>query len=289
VPLTASAAFALVLRFESLRGWADDHGSRVVIVVLIALLIHFVVKRLLPPAMQRTLTLTSFEGDAVELHKRADTLSHVLVRLVDVIVIVMTLFFLLGEIGYNLAPIVTGLGIGGIAIGLGAQSLVKDTINGLFILGENQYRRGDYVTVATVSGTVMDVNLRRTVLRDIDGTVHSIPNSSIQVSSNHTRDYSGINVSVLVPHTASLDRAIALATEVGEQLKQDPAYAADLIDAPVAARIDTVDERGVSLRILGKTRAGAGAAITFEYRKRLNEAYDGAGLGFAVVVPAAKT
>src|SRR5579885_3051433 len=113
------SCIATAFSFASLRGWASDHGTRVILIVLVAAGAWLLVQRLVPPAMRRALALPSFDGDLVEARKRADTLSHVLVGLADTAIVVMALFLLLGEIGYNLAPVVTGLGIGGIAIGLG--------------------------------------------------------------------------------------------------------------------------------------------------------------------------
>jgi small-conductance mechanosensitive channel len=187
-------------------------------------------------------------------------------------------FLALSEVGYNIVPVITGLGIGGVAIGLGAQSLVKDTINGLFILGENQFGYGDWVTLAGVSGVVEDVNLRRTLIRDLDGTVYTIPNSAIIVSGNHTRGYSGINVTVLIPQAANLDRALALATEMGKQLAADPELGRSVLEAPHPARIETIDQNGATLRILGKAVSGTQAQLSFEYRRRLMDALSAAGL-----------
>jgi small conductance mechanosensitive channel len=272
----------LALTGSAFRDWLATHGSRVLIILIAVMIAWLLVPRLLPPAVRRAIHLHPSDGDTAEREKRSETLSHVLVRLSLAAILLIALFMLLGEVGYNLAPVVAGLGIGGIAIGLGAQSLVKDTINGIFILGENQFRRGDFVTVATVSGTVEDVNLRRTVLRDVDGTVHSVPNSVIQVASNHTRDYSGVNVTVLVSHSADLEQALTIATTVGEELARDGEYADDLIEPPRPARIESVDEKGVMVRILGRVRPGRQFAVGFEYRRRLKEGFDRTGLRYMV-------
>src|SRR5262249_19266824 len=153
---------------------------------------RLLIRHAVPPAVRRTVYSTASGADAAEIAKRATTLSDVLVRLAILGVLGLGAFLALSEVGYNLVPVLPGLGIGGIAIGLGAQSLVKDTINGLIILAENQFAHGDWVTLAGVSGTVEAVGLRRTLLRDLDGTLHTIPNGAIVVASNYTRDYSGI-------------------------------------------------------------------------------------------------
>src|SRR5947209_8295189 len=148
--MAESATVVLTLTLSDLRDWAATHGSRVVVILIAAIVARVLIHRIVPPTMRRALAIGPELEDPLELRKRADTLSHVLVRLGEGAILVLAVFMLLGEVGYNLAPVVTGLGIGGIAIGLGAQSLVKDTINGIFILGENQFRRGDFVTLAGV-------------------------------------------------------------------------------------------------------------------------------------------
>lgn len=262
------------------RDWLAVHGARILAIVVILLVAYVLVRRLVPPAVQRAIFVGAAAGAPGELEKRAGTLSSVAVNVSGLALFVIGLFMVLGEVGYSLTPVVTGLGISGIAIGLGAQGLVKDGINGLLIIGENQFRVGDYITVAGVSGTVEEINLRRTILRDIDGTVHSVPNSVIQIASNHTRDYSGINVLVLVSHAADLEQALAIATRVGEEVAATPGLSADVVDTPKPARIEAIDEKGVTLRILGRVRPGAQAAVSFEYRRRLAEAFGAAGLRY---------
>src|SRR4030043_732791 len=117
---------------------------------------------------------------------------------------------LLSEVGINIAPVLAGVGIIGIAIGFGAQSMVKDIIAGLFILVENQYRKGDVVKVADVSGLVEDINLRRTVLRDLDGIVHVVPNGEIRVASNLTKEGSRDNFNVSVAYGEDLDHVTSV-------------------------------------------------------------------------------
>jgi small conductance mechanosensitive channel len=267
------------------RDWLVTHGFRVLVVLLTVLAGRVIARRLIPPAMRRTIGRGAAAGEAGEVAKRAATLADVLVWLVTLMLVVIGGFLILSEVGYNLAPVITGLGIGGIAIGLGAQSVVKDTINGIFILAENQFRVGDYVTVAGVSGVVTEVNLRRTVLREVDGTVYSVPNSSIQVSSNHTREFSGLNVTVLLSHHADLEKALAVATATGDDLARDTHLGANVIEPPRPSRIESIDEKGVTLRVLGRVKPGTSGLMSFEYRRRLKEAFDGAGLRYNVPPP----
>jgi len=280
-----SYMLAVRLTRTSVGDWFATHGLRVLAIVIAMIAAKQILQHAVPPAVRRSVYRNALEPDRPELEKRAETLSHVLVRLAIAGIFLIGIFIVLSEVGYNIAPVITGLGISGIAIGLGAQSMVKDTINGIFILGENQYRRGDSVTIAGVSGIVEDITLRRTVLRDIDGSVHSVPNSSIQVSTNLTRDYSGVSVAVLISHATNLEQAIKIAAQTGTALNEDPNISADVLEPPLPARIETIDEKGIMLRMIGKVRPGAQARVGFEYRRRLTEAFDAAGIRYTVAAP----
>ncbi len=260
------------------RDWLATHGARILVIVVIAGVVQVAVRHTVPPAVRRTVTRTSADGAPDEVAKRAQTLADVFTRLTALVLFIIALLMVLNEIGYSLAPVIAGVSITGVAIGLGAQSLVKDSINGVLILAENQFRQGDYVSVAGVAGTVEEITLRRTLLRDVDGTLHSVPNSAIIVASNHTRDYSGVNLAIVVPYDADLKRALAQATAVGEALAHDPATAGQVLEPPRPLRIENVDPAGVTVRILGRARPGAQAQIASEYRRRLKDAFDAAGI-----------
>lgn len=155
--------------------WSETiwtHGLRIIL-VLVAV---YVALRLLRRALDRPVRAAvarQMEGQpGAEVEKRADTLTHVVYRTAWVVGVVVAILTVLPEVGINIGPLLAGAGIAGLAVGLGAQSLVRDTINGLFILVENQYGKGDVVTIAGVGGLVEDVNLRRTVLRDQIGRAH---------------------------------------------------------------------------------------------------------------------
>lgn len=278
-----SVSIPLWLQPSQVRDWLATHGVRIVAIVVVLAVVQLAVRRLAPHAFERAIVVGLPDGIPGEREKRARTLSSVTVKISGLVLFFVGLFMVLEELGYSLTPVITGIGISGIAIGLGAQGLVKDTINGLFILGENQFRQGDFVTVAGVSGTVEDINLRRTLLRDIDGTVHVVPNSAIVIASNHTRDYSGVNVLVLLALGADLDRALAVAGQVGEELAAEPRFAADIVEPPHPARIEAIDEKGVTVRVLGRVRPGRAGAVTFEYRRLLKQAFDAEGIRYAPV------
>jgi small conductance mechanosensitive channel len=191
--------------------------------------------------------------------------------------------------GFNVAPVIAGLGITGIAIGLGAQSLVRDAINGLFILAENQFGKGDMVKVAGVQGWVEEVNLRRTVLRDLDGTLHSVPNSEIKVSSNLTRGYSGVDLLVSIAAGTDVDTAIEAINEAGRDLVDDAEVGEDILEAPQVSRIETATAAALDVRVTGRVRPGAQWKVTSALRRRIIKAFDVQSIRFgpAATPPAA--
>ena len=185
---------------DKIEDWALDHGltiGGIAIFVIIAILaIEIIV-----PRVVRVTTQTRLAGKPEEeIKQRAETLTHVFTRTGATLLIVLGFFTTLPELGVNIGPLLAGLGIAGIAIGFGAQSLVKDIIAGTFILIDNQYGGGDVVEIAGKTGVVEDIGLRRTVLRDLDGVVHFVPNGEIVVSSNMTQEYSRVNMNVSVLH-----------------------------------------------------------------------------------------
>jgi small conductance mechanosensitive channel len=214
----------------------------------------------------------------VEVRRRVDTLSGVIINTAQVVLIALALFTILPELGVNIAPILAGVGITGIALGLGAQSLVRDALNGLFILSENQYARGDTVTVAGVTGTVEDVTLRRTVVRDIDGVVYSVPNSAVVVSANYTRDYAKVRVSVPVHATSDLSRVRTVADDVGRVLAEEPEYRDIIVTAPHYLRVDSIDMNGVAVQVNGTVKPGKQWEVAGVLRARLLEAFQREGI-----------
>jgi small conductance mechanosensitive channel len=173
----------------------------------------------------------------------------------------------------DIGPAIAGLGIAGIAIGLGTQHLVRDYLNGALILIENQYARGDVVRIAGVSGTVEDFTLRRTTLRDQDGTVHTVPNGEITVASNLTRVFARVNQDVQVVYGTDIEKATEVVNGVGQALADDPEWGPRILEAPRVERVSALGEFGITLKIMGPVRASEQWAVGGELRKRLLAAF----------------
>lgn len=261
--------------------WAATDGARVAFIIAAALAANTVLQRLVPPAVLRAAVREPVTTpDQLDLRKRVETLTGVLVHTGQIIVLLIAVFMTLDQLGFNVAPFLTGLGIGGIALGLGAQSLVRDTISGIFILIENQYGRGDLVTIGGVQGWVEDVSLRRTLLRDADGTIYTVPNGEVKVAGNLTRGYSGINLVIPLAPDTDVERAMRVIDDAGREVAADHRLSPLIVEPPHVARIDAITDKGVTVRVVGKTMPGAQFEVGGAFRLCLTEAFAAAGLSF---------
>ena len=249
--------------------------AALIAVRLTRLFVHGIVKAL----MDREATEgTAQELSAVELKKRMDTLDTLGGNTLQFFIVVIAFLMVLGHVGLDIGPAVAGLGVVGIAVGFGAQSLVRDYLNGALILIENQFARGDVVRLAGVAGTVEDFTLRRTTLRDLDGVVHTVPNGEIRVASNLTRVWSRINQDVTVVYGTDIDMAIEVVDNVGREMAGDPIWKRRVLEAPRVERVQALAENGVTLKILGTVRAADQWAAAGDLRKRLLAAFKEHGI-----------
>jgi moderate conductance mechanosensitive channel len=202
------------------------------------------------------------------------TLASVLNSVANFVVWFVAILTVLDLVKLNLGPLLASAGIAGLAIGFGAQTLVKDFINGFFVLLEDQYNIGDAVRMAGVKGTVEDMTLRRTVLRDDDGTLHTIPNSQVQIVSNMTRDWAQISLHVSVAYGEPSDKIVDLLQQVGDEIRHDPRFADDIVADVEVPGIDRVGNGEAEYLVLVKTRPRKQFAITREFRRRIKECFE---------------
>jgi moderate conductance mechanosensitive channel len=255
-----------------------DNGLRILVIVVVAIialrvstvLIHGIVTALLDREASEG---TAQELSAIEVQKRIETLDELGSRVIRAFVVMIAGIMVLGALDLDIGPAVAGLGVVGIAVGFGAQSLVRDYLNGALILIENQYSKGDVVAIAGVSGAVEDFSLRRTTLRDLDGVVHTVPNGEVKVASNRTRTWARINQNVTVAFGTDIDRAIQVVEDLGKEMAADPLWKRRILEPPRVERVESIEERGVTLKILGTVRASEQWAAGGEFRKLLLEAF----------------
>ncbi|MDP8903831.1 MAG: mechanosensitive ion channel family protein, partial [Chloroflexota bacterium] len=221
---------------------------------------------------------TAQELSAVEVERRRHTLDGLISRALRAVILVIAFVMALGVLNFDVTPAIAGLGILGLAVSLGSQNLVRDYVAGAFILIENQYARGDIVQIAGVTGTVEDVSLRRTSLRDLDGTLHTVPHGLVQVSSNLTRSWSRINLDVPVPYDEDVAAATAAIDAAGRAMGQDRAWKRYVLDPPRVARVERLAEQGVVLKVLGQVAATHRFEATGELRGRILAEFERQGL-----------
>jgi small-conductance mechanosensitive channel len=258
-------------------GWLGVHGWRIGLIIILSLIIIILTGEAIPRIITNTMSRRPDETPD-EVKKRTNTLSGVLAGTLQIFVFFIAVFMILSELNIPIAPILTGAGVVGLAIGFGAQSLVKDLLAGLFIIIENQYRVGDVVRVADVSGVVEAINLRRTTLRDLDGIVHVVPNGEIRVASNYTKEWSRVNLNVSVAYGEDLDKVIPVINQICQDLAEDPAWAPSIVSAPRVLRVDNLGDSGIDIKILGDTKPMRQWDVTGELRLRLKRVFDQKGI-----------
>lgn len=288
IAIIATAAVAITLEREGPQGivtpesiatWFVEHGLLVLAIAAIAYLLYRLTITVTPGLIQSSMASRGRGRKAREdLARRVQTLSGALTTIFAVVIVIGAGFMILTEIGVNITPLLATAGVAGIAIGLGAQSLIKDMIGGLFILIEDQYNKGDVVKVAGIAGMVEDVTLKRTVLRDLDGIVHSIPNGEITTASNYTKEYSRLHLDVPVAYGEDLDHCIAVINKVGEDMAKDPMWGPKIRSAPRSLGVNNFGQSGIDIKVLGDTKPMMQWEVTREYRRRLKRAFDREGI-----------
>ncbi len=258
--------------------WSDDafdflrHQVPKIVAVLI---IAFILTRLLKLVSRHLSELGNRQGLPSSLRsQQLRTISSVIYSVGTIVIIFISAMQVLPLLGINMGPLLASAGIAGLAIGFGAQTLVKDFINGFFILAENQYDIGDTIRIAGVQGVVENMTLRRTVLRDADGTVHTVPSSDIIVVSNLTRDWTQINLHVSVAYGVDSDRVIGLLKQLGEEMAQDPVFGKMIVATPEVPGIDKVSGNAVDYLMLVKTEPGSQFAVKRELQRRIKVSFE---------------
>jgi len=266
------------LSWATVINWLVDHGIPILIVVVVGAVLWFVLNKFLPPIVRRTVARTGYKESKQGLEKRTNTLLSIFKGMARVLIIIVVIIMVLDEVGVPIAPVLAGFGIVGIAIGFGAQYLIRDLIAGIFIILENQYRVGDVVRIADIGGLVEEVTLRKTVLRDLDGIVHHVPNGEIKTASNYTRHFSRVNLNVSVGYGTDLDHAISVINRVGKELAEDENWRERIISPPKAERVDNLGDSGIDIKILGDVKPMQQWAVMGELRLRLKKAFDAEGI-----------
>ena len=212
----------------------------------------------------------------IERRKRSKTLADLISFVIKLLIAVTAVYTVLTDLGIDLAPVIASAGLAGVALGFGAQTVVKDMLAGFFIILENQYRVDDVVQISgvgfpatPVEGTVRSITLRKTTLRDRDGNVHIIPNGSIVEVINRTIGYSKFRFTFAVDVDTDVDEIIKIVNETGERMAKDPEWSKLIVDAPHYDEFGRIGKEGINVTVSGTTMPGQQWKVNAEYRKRL--------------------
>ena len=244
--------------------------------VLVVLIVAFILVRLLRAATHRLDKFTQHISAGERAHQmhQLRTLAGVIYSVGVAVIFFLAAMQILPLVGLDIKPLLASAGIAGLAIGFGAQTLVKDVINGFFILVEDQFHLGDVVQIAGVKGTVEDMTLRRTALRDGDGSLHFIPNSEIKVVSNLTRDWTQVSLHIAVDYSEQSDKVIKVLREAAVEVRNDPRFADVIVSEPDVPGIERVSGTEVVYLMLVKTRPGQHFAVSRELRRVIKDCFE---------------
>jgi small-conductance mechanosensitive channel len=250
-------------------------GLRILGALLVSWLAFWALKLVLR-RIEKSLGATP--GVVTPHEQRTRTLLSLLRSIGLVLIGVMTVFMVLGSVGVQLAPLLAGAGVVGLAVSFGAQSLVKDVISGLFILFENQFGVGDVIRIEGVSGSVEKMTLRVVVLRDVHGVVHIVPNGQITKVSNLTRSWARVVLDVGVAYKEDPDRVMEVLRDLGKELYDDPEWKPLLVGEVEVPGIETFGESSVSIRVMVKTLPLKQWDVAREMRRRIKLRFDAEGI-----------
>ncbi|UCB43382.1 MAG: mechanosensitive ion channel family protein [Dehalococcoidales bacterium] len=265
------------MEWADVTDWLLDPGVRILIILIIGGVLWFILRRVLRPIVSRTMVRTKGESRR-GIEKQTDTLTGVFTGIARIGVLIIVLLLILTELGVNIGPILAGFGVAGIAVGFGAQYLIRDLIAGVFVIMENQYRVGDVASVAGITALVEDITLRKTVMRDLDGVVHHVPNGEIRTASNYTRHFSRVNIDFPVAYGTNLDRAIEVMNRVGMELAEDENWKDIMITPPQVLRVNNLGDSGIDIKMLGEVKPSEQWRTMGELRLRMKKAFDSEGI-----------
>jgi small-conductance mechanosensitive channel len=260
------------LHSDDLGRWAAETGVRIAALVLLAFAVVRILSGVIVRAEREMATGTGL--DALERRKRAQTLASVVRRALAALIWTATILIILRELDVDITPVLTGAGIVGLAIGFGAQTLVRDVISGFFLIIEDQVRVGDVAVVNAIGGLVEQINLRTIVLRDLEGAVHVIPNGEIKTLSNRTKDYSYYVVSLAVDYDEDTDRVVAAVRQAAEELAKDPIHGPNILEPVEILGVDDFKDSAVTMKFRIKTVPLKQWEVGRELRRRIKRAFD---------------
>jgi small conductance mechanosensitive channel len=259
--------------------WLREYGLTLLFILVLSVAAYYLLSITTRTLSRRIQAMDGEEDSALD--RRTKTIFRVIHSTGVVIIISMTIMMILTELGVAITPVLASVGFVGLALGLGAQTLVKDMIAGLFILIENQYTVGDVAEIGGITGTVEHMTLRATELRDLYGTVHIIPNGEIRIVANKSRDWSRAIVDVSVTYEEDMDTAVQTLQEIGEAMAKHEMMGLLLQEPAVVTGVEGLEDWAVRLRIMVKTLPNAQWEVQRYLRRQIRLTFAAKGLSLA--------
>lgn len=264
---------------EVMTGWVYQTGWKVFVTVGICLGTFMMIRRFAPLAIRGTVNRQMKHKRKVEREKRAKTLVRLITTTSGIGLGILAAFLVSQQVGINMTAPLIGFGVFGIAIGFGAQYLIRDVIAGFFVYLENQYNVGDVIRVGNIAGGVEEISLRRTILRDLDGARHVIPNGEIRIVSNLTQEWSRAHLNISVAYKEDLDRVMALMRKTWEEMTEDADWGSFIISkTPWLLRVNEFGNSGITIKMVGETHPIKQWDVMGEYRRRIKRVFDEEGI-----------
>ncbi|MGM0443270.1 MAG: mechanosensitive ion channel family protein [Fibrobacterota bacterium] len=261
---------------EKFGTWASNHLPLILFIIVFALVLNKVIASLiirLKPTLLKNMA-SDESRDMDEEEKRLDTLMSIIQTVARLTILVIATILVLKEIGIDIAPIIAGAGIIGIAVGFGSQNLVRDFFSGFFILLENHIRKGDVGVINGTGGLVEKVGLRTIVLRDFSGVVHVFQNGKIDTLANMTKEWSAAVVTIGVAYKEKIDHVISVIEDVSMKLHGDPEFGKLMLEPAEILGVDELNNSSVDIKIRLKTKPIQQWAVAREFRKRVKDRFD---------------
>lgn len=274
---------------NTIATWMNTTGASIFLILVITVLfatvgtmaVRYIVKKSVEKRREKS-------WHPKDIEKRQRTLVVLFANVWKTAVITIAILLITGKLspGLDFAPLFAGAGIFGVALGFGAQSLVKDFLSGIFIISENQYRVGDIVDIEGAAGTVERIGSRSTVLRDVDGNVHYLPNGMVQHVINKTMGYSMARFIIDLNPSSDMEKVIKLIDKTGEKLAREEKWQSKIIEAPSFVSVGAFTSTSVAVLISGKTQPSDQWAVTSEMRRRLLVELEKNNIKLGIVMPA---
>jgi small conductance mechanosensitive channel len=260
--------------WHNIGAWLASEGLNTLWIIVIGGAVYYLTHPVVSWLMRHISRGIPKKTPRGEVKKRQKTLTGLFVTIIHILIVIVVIFTILAKTGMNLAPILASAGVVGIALGFGAQSLVRDSLAGLFIILENQYRVGDYVEITgsgitNAGGTVEKISLRSTILRDRDGNVHFVPNGAVTQAINKTLGYSKVHFTIPVGQDTDVEKLTDIINGLGRQMAKDKAWQDKIIDPPHFVEVGNITKNGFEVTISGITQPADQWLVGSEFKTRL--------------------